>query len=152
MNIYSVIVRSKYTIEICTKIKTTMEINFDISKELSGKTALVTGGTKGAGKAIAERLSKAGAKVIITARNKPGLHNSTFHFIQADLSRPEGTEKLIGEIQETYGGVDILVNNLGGSETPGGGFQVLTDPIGRKLSIQIFWHPLDLTEVYCLIC
>jgi NAD(P)-dependent dehydrogenase (short-subunit alcohol dehydrogenase family) len=43
----------------------------DYQNELSGRIALVTGGTKGAGKAIAERLLQAGATVIITARNAP---------------------------------------------------------------------------------
>lgn len=104
-----------------------MEHQFNFNNELSGKIALVTGGTKGAGKAIAERLAKAGAKVIITARNKPEVWDETFHFIAADLSKSEGTGKVIAEIKAQYGGVDILVNNLGGSETPGGGFSVLTD-------------------------
>ncbi len=48
-------------------------------RELAEKTALVTGGTKGAGKAIAERLARAGAAVIITARNKPEKMNGEFH-------------------------------------------------------------------------
>jgi NAD(P)-dependent dehydrogenase (short-subunit alcohol dehydrogenase family) len=104
-----------------------MDHQFNFSNELSGKTALVTGGTKGAGKAIAERLAQAGAKVIITARNKPENTDDKFHFIAADLSEPEGTRKVIDEIKETFGGIDILVNNLGGAETPGGGFEVLTE-------------------------
>ena len=99
----------------------------DITNELSGKIALVTGGTKGTGQAIAERLFQAGAKVIITARNKPEEMNGNFHFISADLSKSEGTEKVTDEILKTYGSLDILINNLGSSETPGGGFSVLTD-------------------------
>lgn len=95
--------------------------------ELSGQTALVTGGTKGTGKAIAERLALAGAKIIITARNKPEDVNPDFHFIQADLSKSEGTEKVTAAILAEYGGIDILINNLGGSETPGGGFAALSD-------------------------
>ncbi|MFD2937228.1 SDR family oxidoreductase [Spirosoma flavum] len=98
-----------------------------INSELSGKTVLVTGGTKGMGKAIAERLAAAGATVIITARNKPEVQDNNFHFIAADLRKPVGTQKVINEITDLFGGVDILVNNAGGSETPGGGFQVLTD-------------------------
>jgi NAD(P)-dependent dehydrogenase (short-subunit alcohol dehydrogenase family) len=101
------------------------EFNFD--NELFGKTALVTGGTRGAGKAIAERLLKAGATLIITARNKPEEENPNLHFIPADLSKPEGTQKVIEESLAKFGRIDILVNNLGGSETPGGGFAVLTD-------------------------
>ena len=104
-----------------------MNIDFNFNNELSGKIALVTGGTKGTGKAIAERLVKAGAKVIVTARNKPDNLEKNIHFIAADLSQIEGAVKVIQEIKETYGGLDILINNLGGSETPGGGFEVLTD-------------------------
>jgi len=97
------------------------------NNELLGKIALVTGGTKGAGKAIAERLNRAGATVIATARNQPKEENKDIHFIAADLSRAEGTQKVVAEVLSTYGKLDILVNNLGGSETPGGGFAVLTD-------------------------
>ena len=100
---------------------------YNFNNELSGKTALVTGGTKGTGKAIAERLSQAGAKVIITARNQPETIGEGFTFIEADLSTAEGTKHVIDEINKEFGGIDILVNNLGSSETPGGGFAALTD-------------------------
>lgn len=95
--------------------------------ELAGKIALVTGGSKGTGKAIAEQLAQAGARVIITARSRPVDLNPDFHFIAADLSKPSGTNEVVAAITKTYGGIDILINNLGGSETPGGGFAVLTD-------------------------
>lgn len=106
-----------------------MKDTFNFDNELSGKIALVTGGTKGAGKAIAERLLKAGATVIISARNKPENEdeNKDFNFIAADLSKAEGTQKVIDEVLKTYKKIDILINNLGGSETPGGGFSVLND-------------------------
>jgi NAD(P)-dependent dehydrogenase (short-subunit alcohol dehydrogenase family) len=107
--------------------KTTMEETFNFNNELSGRIALVTGGTKGAGKAIAERLLQAGATVIITARNAPEKENSRLHFIPSDLSKAEGTQKVISEVLSTYGRLDILVNNLGSSETPAGGFAALTD-------------------------
>lgn len=100
---------------------------FNFNDELSGKITLVTGGTKGAGKAIAERLLQAGATVIITARNPPEKENSQLHFIAADLSKAEGAQKLISEVLSKYGRLDILVNNLGSSETPAGGFVALTD-------------------------
>lgn len=100
---------------------------FNFNNELSGKIALVTGGTKGAGRAIAERLLQAGATVIISARNEPGEPNEKLHFISADLSKAEGTQKVINEVLSTYGKLDILVNNLGSSETPAGGFAVLND-------------------------
>lgn len=104
-----------------------MEQQFNFNNELSGKIALVTGGTKGAGKAIAERLLEAGAKVIITARNEPEVANDKLYFISADLSTAIGTQKVVEAVLTNYGRVDILINNLGGSETKGGGFSVLSD-------------------------
>ncbi len=104
-----------------------MEQQFNFNNELTGKIALVTGGTKGAGKAIAERLLQAGATVIITARNKPEDRKEDLHFIAADLSRVADTHTVVETILEKYGRLDILINNLGSSETPGGGFAVLTD-------------------------
>lgn len=99
----------------------------DYQNELSGKIALVSGGTKGAGKAIAERLLQAGATVIITARNVPEKENAQLHFIASDLSNAAGTQKVISEVLSVYGRLDILVNNLGSSTTPAGGFGVLSD-------------------------
>ncbi|SFU20519.1 NAD(P)-dependent dehydrogenase, short-chain alcohol dehydrogenase family [Algoriphagus locisalis] len=104
-----------------------MEEQFDFNNELAGKIALVTGGTKGAGKAIAKRLSQAGATVIVTARNKPEPKVSGQYFISADLSHPEGAEKVAKEVLSKFGRLDILINSLGGSETRAGGFAVLTD-------------------------
>jgi NAD(P)-dependent dehydrogenase (short-subunit alcohol dehydrogenase family) len=101
--------------------------HYNFNNELSGKVALVTGGTKGTGEAIAERLAQAGVRVIITARNQPASVASHFNFIAADLSTVGGTKHLVDEIRKGFGGVDILVNNMGSSETPGGGFGVLTD-------------------------
>jgi NAD(P)-dependent dehydrogenase (short-subunit alcohol dehydrogenase family) len=109
-----------------------MENIISVENELSGRTALVTGSTKGAGKAIAERLTSGGAKVIITARTLPENLNPAFHFIQADLSTAEGTQKTINESLETYESLDILINNVGGSEAPAGGFSGLTDELWQK--------------------
>src|SRR5690348_3847809 len=98
----------------------TQQMNY--SNELSGKIALVTGGTKGAGRAIAERLLQAGAKVIISARNAPETAISGLDFKAADLSKAADAQKFISEVLSTYGRLDILVNNLGSSATPAGGF------------------------------
>ena len=94
--------------------------------ELNGKIALVTGGTKGTGKAIAARLKAAGATVVITARNQPEQVQADIDFIAADLSLPEASAHLARETLTRYGRLDILVNNLGSSETPGGGFAALS--------------------------
>jgi NAD(P)-dependent dehydrogenase (short-subunit alcohol dehydrogenase family) len=99
----------------------------DYKNELTGMRALVTGGTKGAGRAISQRLSDAGATVIITARQSQQDLPANAYFIAADLSQPDGVSTVTDKIKKEFGGVDILVNNLGGAETPGGGFAVLTD-------------------------
>ncbi|PWN65212.1 SDR family oxidoreductase [Chryseobacterium viscerum] len=104
-----------------------MTESFNFNNELSDKIALVTGGTKGTGKAIAERLLAAGATVIVTARNQPENMNNRLHFIAGDLSQPKETEKLVREVLSIFGRLDILINTLGGSDTPGGGFAVLSD-------------------------
>jgi NAD(P)-dependent dehydrogenase (short-subunit alcohol dehydrogenase family) len=95
--------------------------------EFASKRALVTGGTKGMGKAIVDRLCRAGATVITTARSAPGELEGGVHFVQADLGTAEGTTKVANEVLERFGGVDILVNNVGGSTAPGGGVLALTD-------------------------
>lgn len=85
---------------------------FNFNNELSGRVALVTGGTKGAGKAIAERLLQAGATVIITARNAPEKEGTKLHFIPSDLSKAEGAHKVVSEVLSTYGRLDILGTTL----------------------------------------
>lgn len=104
-----------------------MNHEFNYNNELLNKIALVTGGTKGTGKAIAERLQKAGATVIITARNAPAQADANLHFYAADLSTSQGTTGVANEILTKFGKIDILVNSLGGSETKGGGFAILSD-------------------------
>jgi NAD(P)-dependent dehydrogenase (short-subunit alcohol dehydrogenase family) len=97
------------------------------TQEFAGKRVLVTGGTKGMGEAIAKRFARGGATVTITARSAPPTIPEPCNFIQADLSKIEGTQKVIREVLATLGGVDILINNVGGSTAPGGGFLALTD-------------------------
>lgn len=104
-----------------------MEQEVNINNELSGKIALVTGGTKGTGKAISERLLAAGATVIVTARNATNEINKNLHFISADLSKPTGSQKVVTEVMAKFNRLDILINAIGGSETPGGGFAALSD-------------------------
>jgi len=121
----------------------------DYQNELSGKIALVTGGTKGAGKAIAERLLQAGATVIITARNAPEKAESSLHFIPADLSKAEDAQKVINHVLSTYGRLDILVNNLGASSTPAGGFAALNDEDWISTCKLIYWLLSALTGDFC---
>src|SRR5712664_543013 len=101
------------------------------TNEFNGKRVLVTGGTKGAGKAIAERFKRGGATVIITARSAPE-EKTDSHFIQADVSTSEGTTNVIREMLDRFRGVDIIVHNVGGSSAPSGGFITATDELWQQ--------------------
>lgn len=100
-------------------------------KELQGKIALVTGGTKGIGKAIADELAHLGATVIVSARSLQD-GNLQHEFIAADLSQSEDIKQLANKIIEQYGTLDILINNVGGTSAPAGGFSVLSDEDWEK--------------------
>jgi NAD(P)-dependent dehydrogenase (short-subunit alcohol dehydrogenase family) len=95
--------------------------------EFAGKRVIVTGGTKGAGEAIVRRMAGAGAEVITTARSAPEALDLPARFIAADLSTPGGVAAFAGTVNQSWDGPDILIHNLGGSSSPGGGFAALTD-------------------------
>src|SRR5258708_5468627 len=94
--------------------------------EFDGKRVLVTGGTKGIGEAIVNRLARGGAKVVTTARTLPA-GASAERFIQADVSTRVGVDRVVATTLERLGGLDILINSVGGSSAPGGGALALTD-------------------------
>src|SRR5258708_35172258 len=106
----------------------TMAYRFPVLKdELKGKRVLVTGGTKGMGEAMVRRFRLGGASVATTARSPLHADQKPALFVQADLGTQEGVREVAGRILQEWGGVDILVNNVGGSEAPNGGFQALSD-------------------------
>jgi NAD(P)-dependent dehydrogenase (short-subunit alcohol dehydrogenase family) len=95
--------------------------------DLTSRRALVTGGTKGVGAAVVAALQGAGASVMTSARSQPETVPAGVHFVAADLMTAAGCAALAQAARETLGGVDILVNVLGGSSAPGGGFAALDD-------------------------
>jgi len=108
----------------------TSKIPYD-ADEFTGKRILVSGGTKGIGEAVVNRLRRGGGTVLATARNVPeGGHSE--EFIQADVSTRAGADHVIKTTFERLGGLDILINSLGGSSAPGGGALALTDEIWRQ--------------------
>lgn len=94
--------------------------------DLSGRTALVTGGTRGIGKGIAERLRAGGARVLVAARSMPD-DASGDDVIVADVATADGVAALSAEALERLGGIDIAVHNVGGSGQYEGGAASLTN-------------------------
>ncbi|HRJ09878.1 MAG TPA: SDR family oxidoreductase [Prosthecobacter sp.] len=90
---------------------------------LSGRRALITGGSRGLGLEMARALGEAGAHVIITGSNAENLHKACEELcsedlhvssIQVDLSRPDQAGRLCDVVLEEHAPVDILINNVGG--------------------------------------
>ncbi len=100
-------------------------MSFDL--RLAGKRALVTGGTKGVGAATVELLVREGARVAVAARSQPSRAADGVLYLAADLSTEEGTRTTARSVLEHFGGIDILVNVVGGSSSPTGGFAALDD-------------------------
>jgi NAD(P)-dependent dehydrogenase (short-subunit alcohol dehydrogenase family) len=90
--------------------------------DLSGKVAVVTGGSRGLGLEIAEGLAEAGARLAITARRRQWLDPAEQHLaglgadvlaVEADVADPEGVRRTVDDAVSRFGGIDILVNNGG---------------------------------------
>jgi NAD(P)-dependent dehydrogenase (short-subunit alcohol dehydrogenase family) len=86
-----------------------------VTDDLEGQVALVTGGTRGIGRAIAERLRAAGAEVAVCARGKPRALPDGIAFHPSDVRDPHAVNALFDRVRTAYGRLDLLVNNAGGS-------------------------------------
>src|SRR5947209_11394106 len=101
------------------------------ANEFTGKRILVTGGTRGIGEAIVNRLVRSGGTVLATARTIP-VGGNPEQFIQADVSTRAGADHVIKTTFDRLGGLDILINSVGGSSAPAGGALALTDDIWQQ--------------------
>ncbi len=126
--------------------------------ECAGQVALVTGGSRGIGRAVAVRLAEAGCDIALTHRGSAaeaeavaahiaGLGRQVRLF-QGDLADPEVPQRLVGEVRDAFGRVDVLVNNAG---IGGEGLLVSMDPadIGRVLATNLV-GPMLLTRAVAL--
>ena len=104
--------------------------------DLTDQVAVVTGGTRGIGRAIVEAFIEAGASVVLSGRSeekgKRALSEigagDRAHFVAGDASHKQDVERLVDETVDRYGRIDILVNNAGGN--PGHGLvEVMTDQV-----------------------
>jgi len=91
--------------------------------ELQGRVAVITGGTRGIGRAIAEGFLADGASVVINGRSaekgaqavKEMNGGDRVHFVQGDIKSREGCQAIIDAAIAKYGKIDIMVNNAGGA-------------------------------------
>jgi NAD(P)-dependent dehydrogenase (short-subunit alcohol dehydrogenase family) len=95
-------------------------------KDLDGKRALVTGGTRGMGAAIAGMLADRGARVAVTARRQEE-GDPAISFVPADLAAPDGADFAASQATRILGGLDIVVHCVGASFGKPGGVLALTD-------------------------
>jgi NAD(P)-dependent dehydrogenase (short-subunit alcohol dehydrogenase family) len=116
---------------------------------LSGKVAVITGGSEGIGKAAARSLAREGARVVICARRAEVLESAAGELSEdtgaeivpmvADVSRAPDVERLIGSTVERFGGLDILVNNAGTSRAAP--FESVSDEGWQEdLDLKLFGH------------
>lgn len=88
-------------------------------QNFNDKTVIVTGGSRGLGRGIAERFLRAGANVVICGRNEPeslpAAGGREAQFVAADVRDPESSQALVDHALETTGRLDVLINNAGGS-------------------------------------
>src|SRR5687767_15734032 len=90
--------------------------------DLSGKTAIVTGGLRGFGKEMAEGLAEAGAKLMLCARRAEWLDETVEEFrgrgfsvegMLCDVAKPDDVEAVVNATAQKFGSVDVLINNAG---------------------------------------
>ena len=122
---------------------------------LAGRTAIITGASKGIGLAVATRFAASGAEVAIIARGREALDNavkiiaesgrSRVAAIQADVAVAADLRRAYDEAMTQFGKIDIVVNNAGTSRT--GAFEEITDEVWREDFDQKLFAAIRLTRL-----
>jgi 3-oxoacyl-[acyl-carrier protein] reductase len=120
--------------------------------ELEDKTAVVTAASHGLGKAVAMRLAQEGANVVMCARGQEALMSTAdeiaaatgrrVEWVQADIMKPDDIELLVDATTTAFGGIDILVTNVGGPRR--GTFMTLEDKDWREAIDQVLMSVVRL--------
>ncbi len=126
-----------------------------VDLSLDGKTALVTGGSKGIGRAIALTFAEHGADVAIAARGQSALEATAKELetcghralaVQTDVSRPDELERVYNTVCRELGGVDILVNNAATGDQGGALSKLTRNEFDRVLGVNV-WAPIRLCQL-----
>jgi NAD(P)-dependent dehydrogenase (short-subunit alcohol dehydrogenase family) len=97
------------------------------NSELEGKRALVTGGSRGIGAGIVQRLLDSGATVVAAARNENPETPGGAKFVRGDVSTANGAQAVAEATLEILGGIDIVVNNAAAGRSHPGGVTAIDD-------------------------
>lgn len=116
----------------------------DDSSGIAGQVALVTGGTRGIGLAIARRLAAAGATVVVCGRNAPEALPDGLTFAACDVRDPESVRAVVDAVAERHGRLDILVNNAGGS--PGADAATASPRFSERVIALNLLAPLNMAQ------
>lgn len=127
-----------------------------MSAELTGKVAVITGGSRGIGRAITRRLAEGGADALIAARTASDLEESAeaitgetgrrIETCEVDLRSLEGCEAVQRRVEGTFGKIDILVNCAGA--TQGGPFLEVDDDVWQDGFALKFWGAVRLSRLF----
>src|SRR5690348_11826632 len=83
------------------------------TKTLEGTVIVITGGSKGVGKAVVEGLKREGATLIVLARNLTNTEIDSVTYIQADIADEQGVKQAIEMVKSKFRKIDVLINNAG---------------------------------------
>ncbi len=127
-----------------------------MERDLEGKVAVISGGSRGIGRAIARRLALDGADCVVAARNESALISVAKELMQesgrrieicpADLRTPTACEKVYGTVKERFGRLDILVNNVGAAK--GGNLLELEDAVWEDGFALKFYACVRLSRLF----
>jgi gluconate 5-dehydrogenase len=118
--------------------------------DLTGRTAIVTGGSRGIGKEMAEGLAEAGANLMLCARRAEWLDKTVEEFkgkgfnvagTTCDVSEPEEVQAVVDETVRQFGGLDILINNAG----------VSWGAMPEEMTLEKWQHVLDVNLTGCFL-